>query len=227
VDPKEIANLNRLMAGGSSEGRRVSDPLRSVTFDTSAYQDRGHRVRGQDRFWSTADGDPVFLVYDPRPPGFPKGARTTDEFRTGCSTMRRESGAEIVELGVRRTTPRPAVYAIFRNQYSGGRAWFGSLAFLFRDFSLTIQAVCQEQGTTGIRESTVAYLQNTVGDPLILPPPDPTHPPWDPDNRRFDRLIPDHALSRLRRILDRVAASVRIDDDILRLPGFSLPDCDM
>jgi len=100
----------------------------------------------------------------------------------------------------------------------------GSLCVPFRDFGFVIQSICEERGTTGLRETMVFYLQNTQQESRIIPAGDPASQAWNPDNERFDGIFPQHPLSRLRRILNRVSDSVEIDAATTQLPGFPLPE---
>jgi hypothetical protein len=49
-------------------------------------------------------------------------------------------------------------------------------------------------------------------------------PGWDPDAEVFDAEFPDHPASRVRRVLQRVAGSLRVEPAVARLPAFPLPE---
>jgi hypothetical protein len=209
---------------GSTGGGRDPPSLESLKFDTAGYQYRGQKVPGSDHIWSTPEGDMVALIYCPGHPGFPKNARSVEELRAGSTARFKVPGGQVVEVRVRRTKARPAIQLIFKSPSGLGWTYVGSLCVPFRDFGFVIQAMCEERGMTGTREAMVRYFQNTIPDSPKIPEADLACPPWDPDNLRFDSLFPDHPLSRLRRILNRVSDSVEIDASTAELPGFPLPE---
>jgi hypothetical protein len=214
----------RYPSAASPGGRRDPQSLESLKFDTTGYQYRGQKIPGRDHVWSTLEGDLVALIYSPGHPGFPENARSVEELRADCAAKFKAPGGEVVEVRVRRTKARPGIQVIFKTPSGSGWAYVGSLCVPFRDFGFVIQSTCEVRGLTGVREAMVMYLQNTVPDAPTLPAADLACPPWAPDNPRFDGLFPDHPLSRLRRILNRVSDSVEIDASTAELPGFPLPE---
>jgi hypothetical protein len=208
-----------------SGGRRDPPSLKSLRFDTAGYQYRGQKVPGSDHIWSTPEGDMVALMYWPKHPGFSENARSVEELRADSIAKLKVPGWQVVEVRVRPTKARPAIQVICKKRQSGsGWTYGGSLCVPFRDFAFVIHANCAERGITGLREAMVLYLDWTIQDSGEIPAADPACPPWDSDNSRFDSLFPDHPLSRLRRILNRVSDSVEIDASTAELPGFPLPE---
>jgi hypothetical protein len=199
--------------------------LESVKFDTAGYQYRGTTAPGSDHVWSTPEGDTVALIYCPGHPDWPERARTVDELRRAGAERLKASEGRFVEMRVRPTKARAAIQVIFKARRGSGWTYVGSLSILFRDFGFVIQAACEERGITGLREAMVMYLQTAYPDSPKIPEAEPACLPWDPDNARFDGDFPDHPLTRLRRILDRLSGSVEIEAPILNLPGFPLPEC--
>lgn len=113
-----------------------------------------------------------------------------------------------------------------------GRMYLGTLMFPMETFFCGIQFVCNEFGTTGLREN-LAYLMH----------PDskkdkerPTKPPevlnsaeelfnrleaqpvirLPSDDEIYDKLVPNHPLTRLRQYLKQLAETIEFDQEILR-----------
>jgi hypothetical protein len=208
---------------GSPGGGRDQPSLESLKFDTTGFQYRGQKIPGRDHLWSTPEGDMVALIYSPGHPGLPENAQSVEELRAGCAAKFKMPGGQIVELRVRQTKARPGMQVIFKTPRGSGWTYVGSLCIPFRDFGFVIQGMCEERGTTGVREAMVMYLQDTNSDATKIPAGDLECPPWDSDNQRFDSLFPSHPLSRLRQILNRVSDSVEIDACTAEQPGFRLP----
>ena len=226
MTPEEINNRFFAQYQGAGSPGDGSDPqsLESLRFDAAGFQYRGQKIAGRDHLWSTPEGDMVALVYSPGPPGLPENVGSVEELRAGCAAKFKMPGGQIVELRVRRTKARPAMQVIFKTPRGSGWTYVGSLCIPFRDFGFVIQSMCEERGTTGVREAMVTYFQNTIPDATKIPDADLACPPWDSDNQRFDSLFPGHPLSRLRRILNRVSDSVEIDASTAEQPGFRLPE---
>jgi hypothetical protein len=196
--------------------------MRPEEIDRVFAEDAG--APGRDHNWSTPEGDLVYLVYYLGHPGYPENARSVDELRACRAAKFKTPGGQIVEVRLRPTKARPAIQTIIKTPRGTGWTYVGSLVVPFRDFGFVIQSVCDERGMTGLRETMVMYLKNTAPESPKVPEADPACPPWDPDNQRFDGLFPDHPLSRLRRIFQRVSDSAEIDAATLQLPGFPLPE---
>jgi hypothetical protein len=48
-------------------------------------------------------------------------------------------------------------------------------------------------------------------------------PGWSPDDTKHDAEFPDHAVARVRRVLDHVTRSLAVAEEVRELPGFAPP----
>jgi hypothetical protein len=216
-------------AGGNQgpkkpQGKAIPS-LNSLKFETDVYKYAGEKSPGTDRIWITADGDPIALIFCPGacPSDFPDEACSVDDLREYMVKRLKvkDPRARIVDFRVIQSNAGSAAWVIFKTPQGRGWTYTGSLAFPFKEFGFTIKAACKEHGMTGIREALVAFMQPRAGE---MPPEGPgLSPTWNSDNERFDTDFPQHPLSRLRRILKRIAESVEIDDATLQLPRVPLP----
>jgi hypothetical protein len=225
MTPEDIDRFFTQIQGAGSPGDGRDPPaLESLKFDTAGFQYRGQKFPGRDHMWSTPEGDMVALIYASGPPNLPENAQSVEDLRACFSERFKVTGGQMVELRVRRTNVRPGMQVIFKTQRGSGWTYVGSLCIPFRDFGFVIQGICEERGTTGMREALVMYHHNTDSEAMKISTADLACPPGDPDNQRFDSLFPSHPLSRLRRILNGVSDSVEVDASTAEQPGFRLPE---
>jgi hypothetical protein len=114
-------------------------------------------------------------------------------------------------------------------------AYLGSITVPFQEFSFVVKIQCPERGVTGIRDSTVLDQKLASGQVTIDRMSkalrgwmrDPYAPSifdgfaWNlSEAEEYDKMFPDHPLSRLRLELNRVQATLQIADDVKRTPRF-------
>jgi hypothetical protein len=225
MTPEDIDRFFAQNQGAGSPGDGCDPPsLESLKFDTAGFQYRGQKFPGRDHMWSTPEGDMIALIYAPGRPNLPENAQSVEDLRAFFFGRFQKTAGQIVELRVRQTKVRPGIQVIFKTLRWSGWTYVGSLCIPFQDLGFVIQGICEERGTTGMREAMVVYHHNTDSDATKISTADLACPPCDPDNQRFDSLFPSHPLSRLRRILNLVSDSVEIDASITEQPGFRLPE---
>jgi hypothetical protein len=131
-----------------------------------------------------------------------------------------------------------AVRAITKHrQAPSGLTYIGSWIIPRAKFSYVIKIQCREHGATGLREAIVGNqaLQNgdiTLTDNgnmtgWVLNPDAVCAEPWMHTNlserASFDADFPDHPLSRLRRFMQTLELSVRIEGFVKRAAPFTGP----
>jgi hypothetical protein len=203
-----------------SHGAQAMPSLNSLQFDATGDDSRGEPLPGRMRVWFTPGGDDISLYYCASPPDLPK-AKTLEELRAFYT----EGGENIVELSLMRLDGCQTVRKIQKTpQRPTGMTYEGSLIIPFRDFSFTIKVQCMERGCTGQRESVLLERRMVTKGMPVLDEDGVELPDWNPDDEGFDSEFPHHPVSRVRRILDRIAESVSLDGPIKSLPRFKLPE---
>ncbi len=190
--------------------------LDSVGFDTTGYEPRGEPIPGHLRAWWTPDRDGLGLYLFSLPPDLPQTYKLT-ELRGYYETMMRAAGGTIVEVSTLGCDNRGAIRTIAKvPQASSGFTYIGSLTIPFRAFSFVLKVQCEERGPTGLREAVLTDRQLAAGGalgPLTV----------DADDESFDPGFAQHPVSRVRRALDHITRTARVDAPIKALPDFALP----
>jgi hypothetical protein len=206
------------------DGSGPTPSLNSIRFDTSDYEYRGEPRPGEVRVWFTPEGDGVGLYFFALSPDLPSGARSVADLRAFYAAKLQASGGQLVETSVVRAGGCPAVLVLFKTpQQPSGMTYVGSLTIPFRDFSYVVKVQCEEGGPTGLRESVLMERRLAAGEIPMASGGRLHMADWNPDAAEFDAEFPDHPLSRLRRVLQRIIASLVAESTIARLPGFPLP----
>src|SRR6266852_3354115 len=156
-----------------------------------------------------------------------------DQVRSFYRQLTSGNGVGMIEVEVMKLDGCDAIRSIFKQPQSpSGMTYLGSITLTFRDFSYVIKVQCEERGMTGMRDAVVldAWMKSRKLDPK-----DPLRgwkgDPYDPtfkariqrnvaDDASYDAKFPDHALSRLRRVLDRIQASLRVAATVKAAPPF-------
>jgi len=201
--------------------------LASVTFETKDLVLEGEA--GNLRQWHTASGDIVSLQYFDKPPDIGASLDDIDKLRASYRAVAARAGGAALEIEVIPLDGSPGVRLILKvPQMPTGSIYLGSLTLPFRDFSYVVRVQCAEGKLTGIRDTAIfAELLRTGEIKFDEGQTQPTAwwtDPYDPlvgeppaRNRselpEYDARFPDHALSRLRRMLPRIEATLRVSDD--------------
>jgi hypothetical protein len=208
--------------------------VESLRFDVRGLRmvDTGSAVRQ----WVTPVGDTLSLYFFDQPPDLTADIADTAALRRFYREQIAASGGGLIEADALRVADAPAVRLVLKlPQQPAGLSYLASLTLPFRDFSFVIKAHCIERGTTGLRETWVldqalaggeaqldgeGKLQGWTRDPYGDPARQALM--WNlSDARRFDARFPDHALSRARALLDRVEATLRLNDSLRGAAPFS------
>jgi hypothetical protein len=186
-------------------------------------RDRNARMRA----WSSGEGDGVALFFFSVPPDLAAPLTDLDGLRRDF----RSKVPALLELERVRIEGCDFMRTIFKQpQQPHGMAYVGTLLLPFRDCSWVVKAQCEERGITGVREAVI--LDRRISD-LKLPGIEGWQADrYDPSFRaplqrnlaeaeEYDAEFPDHPLSRLRRLLQRLVDGIRLEDDVRALPPFA------
>lgn len=191
------------------------------------------------RYWRTEPGEMLGLWHFPIPPDLPAPPDEIDKLRANYRCCIAPVGLAIVSVDAVTIDACTAVRTIFKGpipEGGFGSLYIASITIPFRDFSFVLKTICEEHGTTGIRDTIVAELMMREGRIQIGPsgfvgwfadPYDPAlraaHLRNLSDDERYDAMFPDHPLSRARRILRTLEAHVRLSAEAKTSAAFTGP----
>lgn len=167
-----------------------------------------------------AEGDDVGLHLFLLPPDIPRAA-TVGELTAAMTRPGSHVELAVVPAGgmrvLRVVSKAP--------QQPSGLTYVGALIVAFEPLSYVIRIQCAQRGVTGMRE---AVLLNAVLATGVRPTTGPDGrldlgPGWNPESPEHDAQFPDHPLSRARRFLDHVQATLDLDPALRTLTPFPLP----
>jgi len=181
------------------------------------------------RIWRNETGDGLGLFYFDLPPDIPVALGAIDELRRFFRLLVTEAGGGLVELDVVMLDGLPSIRQIVKQPQAGrGMTYVGAYTIPRCSFSYVVKIQCEERGATGLRESAV--LDQALAQGRVMLDKDEgmagwAADPYDPDfqadvlrnqaeDERYDADFPDHPLSRLRRGLKDVEASLSLAESI-------------
>ena len=187
--------------------------LDAVTFDSTGHELKGDLRPGEVRVWYTPDGDGLGLYLFPIPPDLPANATSRDELVAFYVDQLAPAGGKLVELDLVAAAGMTVLRTIASLPgENDARVYVGAITLPFRDFSYVFKCQCDEEGVTGMKE-TLLRARALTQDVGTADPDDPAH----------DADYPAHPVARCRRALAHVASTLRIDDEVAKLPRFPLP----
>jgi hypothetical protein len=209
------------------------NPLDLISFDDANFDRQGDR--DGVRVWHTDAGDGLGLYYFPIPPDIDADLEDVDAVRACYRRGASESGMAIIEIDTPIIQERRCVHAILKvPQQPTGMSYLGSLTLPFRDFSYVLKVGCVERGLTGVREAVV--FNQLLKDAAISVSRERRIEGWmaDPydtevhtplmrnmaEAKEYDGKFPEHPLTRARRVLDRVQATITIAPDLRNASSF-------
>jgi hypothetical protein len=103
-----------------------------------------------------------------------------------------------------------------------GMLYEGILTLPFHRRTFEISILCAETGITGVREVALTIegrLQGTIRDN----PDGSISGDWNPDREEYDEKFPDHPVSRLRRGMNHIKSTLRLDESLANADRFFFP----
>lgn len=194
--------------------------VRSVGFDTMALSPMPSQDPASVLAWRTREGDDVSLHFFPLPPDIPPAATV------GELTAAMTRPGSHVELAVVPAVGMRVLRLMSKApQQPSGFTYIGAIIVAFEPLSYVIKVQCPERGMTGMRE---AVLLNGLLATGFRPTAGPDGqldlgPGWNPDSPEHDAQFPGHPVSRARRVLDHVQATLDLDPALDALTPFPLP----
>jgi len=213
------------MFGWFNQGGKTAKPsLDSIRFDVAGYTPQGEPQPGKVRTWYTPAGDGLGIYFFSVPPDLPQNAASVDELAAFYRGLLGDSQAKLVEARVVKAGGGSAVRTILSvPQSPSGRTYVGSLTIPFRDFSYVLKCQCPEHGTTGVKAALLFDRSRAANEPMTIEGGRFYIPGFDPDDPKHDVDFPHDPVARVRRVLDHVAGSLVVADEVRQLPGFALP----
>jgi len=174
------------------------------------------------RLWRDADGDILgFTVLDPA--AAPLGSLTELDLQRAARQVAEDDGAGLIEVATAAPPPRSIVSLIYKRLQAPAYVYTGILEMVTPRLTAVWKLVADERGMTGVREALItiemfkageltpaSYLQSWAQDPY-----DPAYHGVDrsvlrflSDDERYDARFPTHPLSKVRRVLAALPASV-------------------
>ena len=188
------------------------------------------------RIWRNAAGDGLGLFYFEVPPDIPVALAEIDELRRFFRVLVTEAGGGLIELDVVTLDGLAGIRQIVKQPQAGhGMTYIGSYTIPRRSFSYVVKIQCEERGMTGLRETAVLDQALAHGPQALSKDGGMANwaaDPYDPDfqaavlrnqaeDERYDEDFPDHPLSRLRRGLQDVEASLSFAESIKAAADFT------
>jgi hypothetical protein len=214
-----LSNLRGRKYDSTAMATRPS--LQSITFDTTGL--RFDREEADRKIWFTEDGDGISLNFFNKPPDLPQGMRSLQDVRENYQKMMNGSSAKLVNINLVTASKCPVICLIIKfPQQPRGMTYVGSFTIPFRDSSYVLKMQCQERGMTGTREAVLFDRHFKTGKVKPHASGNLTGMP-NFDAAEFDFEFPQHPVSKTRRMLNRMFASMTLDPVLQTLPKFPLP----
>jgi hypothetical protein len=149
----------------------------------------------------------------------------TDEHavRQFCRRIAEGNGGAIISVDAVSVAEVPATQLIYKREKLPAYAYTGMLFLQLDGFGYVIVIAAEEQGTTGVREAVVTARLFGEGKLTVETYEsgwfrDPYDPGYEgrilrslSDDEAYDSSFPDHPLSKIRRALEDLQSSIRLD----------------
>ncbi|MFI1393856.1 hypothetical protein [Streptomyces sp. NPDC020681] len=186
----------------------------------------GYRPVDQD-VWANDEGDVLSLHFFGLAPDLPASLDDGPALRAALTRITAEAGGGLVEASVKSLGQLPALKQILKLPLPGqpnGQVFIGSFTVPRATCSTVVKIQAPERGMTGMREAMV--MAQVGHDNYFRPHPYAPEvrgglPFHAADHAKWDEQFPDHPLTRVRRTLDGLAASVQAVPEFAALPPFA------
>ena len=209
----------------------------AITFSLSGWEevplDDTARAAGMLRGWSDELGNQLSLHRHDLKPDLVAPLSDLSALREQYRHLANDHNGAIVSVDRVDIAGLPALKVILKlPQDPSGMTYVGSFTFPFENVSYVIRVICQELGTTGMRDAVVAQQAGGMKEDGIAP--DWFQDPYDPsfkaavlrnksDDEEWDSVFPEHPLSRVRASLDSIAANCRIASELRNCRPYTGP----
>lgn len=205
------------------------ETLDAVAFDTTGWT--LEEASEAARRWCDAAGDALSLDRFALPPDLAAPLDRLDPIRAQLRRMIADVGGGLVEVELGRWGDLACLRSIVKvPQRPHGMTYVGSFTLPLRDLSYVLKVQCVERGMTGLRDAIV-FGQHSLPIGADGTPEGWMADPYDPtfrlgvrrnlaDDPRWDAQFPDHPLSRARRHLARLEATLTAAPSLLAAPPF-------
>lgn len=196
----------------------VKDPLTKVGIDDDSLVYEG-LVDGA-RTWRNRNGDGIGLYHFAVPPDLPKRQASMEDFRAAFQSIVDQT---MLDVQTDRIADMSVVRTIAKVLPGQARiSYVGSYIIPFRDCSYVVKIQCDEHGVTGMREAILLARGLSRGE-VTFEGSELKRSGTSPYDVSHDSEFPDHPLSRCRRGLRRLGATLTLADELRKLPKFALP----
>jgi hypothetical protein len=195
----------------------------AISFDTT-----GLRQLDQSTWLNPATGDQIGLQLVNVAPDLPAALEDLPRLRHELTILHGQDGC-LIEAVVVNFGGLPCLIRVLKMplpDQPAGQLFTAVITVPRATASASLQIVCPERGTTGVREATL--MAQLGPQNWLLPHPYapgftgllPYHAGDDP---RWDAQFADHALSRARAWLHHAVRTARVDPSFAALPPFTQP----
>ena len=198
--------------------------VRFVHFDTigwQLYEETDERIT-----WGNESGDNLSVYFFGVPPDISVGLIDVSALRNLYREQVSQAGGALISVDVISVNAVNSIRTLFKfPQQPDGMTYLASLTCPFAEFSYVVKVTCAEHGITGIRDSIV--MDKLLGAGKLEIDEDGNLVGWfqDPystnyvapllrnqaDDEDYDAEFPQHPLSRVRRTLTQLEATLTFD----------------
>lgn len=214
----------------------------SLHFDTTGWQP-GEGTE-ETLTWTNEQGDDLSLHFFAIPPDIPLPLTDISGLRNFYREGVTQAGGALVSMDVISLDDLDSIRLLLKSpQQPTGMTYIGSLTLPFADFSYVLRVESPESRITGVREAVLASqfmeARHKVGKMMVEMDEEGriigwSQDPYDPsftapvlrslaDDEKYDAMFPDHPLSRVRRCLQRLEATITVDPQVRKAKPFSGP----
>ncbi len=211
---------------------------RLLTMEMVKYDHAGWEIYDESsthRRWYTQERDAVLLSFSIGDPTINHPYDFTNQTQMAAFYEQQAQQNQGVMLEVAPTTIAgiPGMRGVFKYRLPNTLALYfvGIVVVAFRDVSFQFNTEAMERGTTGMREALVGVI-----NPQPMPETEPItlssteefftmlhNAPLQrilPDNPEYDDVIPDHPLSKVRRLQRHLIATTQLDERLRTSPAY-------
>jgi len=173
------------------------------------------------RVWRNASNDKLTLNLSMVKPSPLTRPESLEMMRGMYGDSAQQRGGRLIQcdlLDLDGVLSHKVLFAFPQPEPGQGFLYVGSLSLHFPSFEYVIEASCDEQGITGMREMGVLMKLRQEGK-YRVEKGEAGPPKGFADGEEYDPGFPDHPLSRCRRHLNEIQTSLKIDADVRTAPG--------